>query len=148
MSVIDWNHIHPKARTQFMQFSDFLLAEVLRGDAPYWFRAFEGYRSPARQQQLYDQKRADGSRVTKARPFESAHQYGLAVDFVPFIVRLPTEPREDLDSAEGAWRWDVEDSAWDWFDQAVHKHDLYRPITWDRPHVEHRLWRLSHTYLA
>lgn len=148
MSVIDWNHIHPKARTQFMQFSDFLLARYLAEDAPYWFRAFEGYRSPARQQQLYDQKTPKGGRVTNARPFESAHQYGLAVDFVPFIVRLPAEAHGDLDVTQGAWRWDVEDTAWDWFDARVAEQDLYRPIKWDRPHVEHRMWRLAHKYLA
>lgn len=44
---------------------------------------FEGYRSMERQQFLYDQGRTQpGKIVTYARPGESFHQYGLAVDIV------------------------------------------------------------------
>lgn len=41
----------------------------------------EGVRSPERQAQLYAQGRTSpGQIVTNARPWESAHQYGLAID--------------------------------------------------------------------
>lgn len=46
---------------------------------------FEGYRSPIRQAQLYAQGRtAPGRIVTRARPFQSWHQYGLAGDLVVY----------------------------------------------------------------
>lgn len=46
-------------------------------------RIVEGYRSPQRQQELYNQGRTTpGNIVTNAKPGESLHQYGVAVDFV------------------------------------------------------------------
>ena len=49
----------------------------------YIVAVFEGYRSPERQQWLYDQGRTrDGKIITYAKPWESFHQYGLAVDIV------------------------------------------------------------------
>ena len=46
-------------------------------------RIVEGYRSPERQQELYNQGRTTpGNIVTNAKPGESLHQYGCAVDFV------------------------------------------------------------------
>lgn len=42
---------------------------------------FEGYRSPARQETLYSQGRTTaGKIVTRARAWQSTHQYGLAID--------------------------------------------------------------------
>ena len=55
---------------------------------------FEGYRSPERQQELYDQGRATrGKIVTHAKPFQSWHQFGLAADIA---YRTP----------DGKWTWD------------------------------------------
>lgn len=51
----------------------------------YEVAVFESYRSPERQQWLYDQGRTrDGKIITNARPYESFHQYGLAVDIVGY----------------------------------------------------------------
>ena len=54
---------------------------------------FEGFRSHARQQALYNQGRNDipGRRVTNARPGKSWHQFGLAVDLVF--------------KSNGVWKW-------------------------------------------
>jgi len=53
---------------------------------------FEGYRSPIRQAKLYSQGRtAPGRIVTRARPFHSWHQYGLAGDMVVY--------------RDGKWTW-------------------------------------------
>lgn len=133
---MDWDLVHPKARGAFQALDDELFRKYLTGEIAYWFKPFEGYRSPQRQNELLKKG------TTKARAFESAHQYGLAVDFVPFIVRAI--PRESLTSAttQGTWSWDIPTTEWDEFDRVVMKHDLFRPIAWDRPHVEHRLWRL------
>ena len=44
---------------------------------------FESYRTPARQQKLFDKGRnTPGRKVTNARPFQSFHNYGLAFDLV------------------------------------------------------------------
>lgn len=55
---------------------------------------FEGFRTMERQQWLYDQGRTrDGKIVTYARPGESFHQYGLAVDIVG--------------NRNGKWDWSI-----------------------------------------
>jgi peptidoglycan L-alanyl-D-glutamate endopeptidase CwlK len=57
------------------------------------FRLFETFRSPQRQAWLYQHGRGlPGTKtVTRARPWFSYHQYGLAADFVLFL--------------EGEWNW-------------------------------------------
>jgi peptidoglycan LD-endopeptidase CwlK len=59
------------------------------------FRVFEAYRTPERQTWLYQQGRTvpNTSIVTRARAWESYHQYGLAVDFVLFV--------------NDAWSWET-----------------------------------------
>lgn len=53
----------------------------VKGDV---FRVSEGYRTPERQAELYAQGRHDSKRiVTKAKPYQSYHNWGLAVDLVP-----------------------------------------------------------------
>lgn len=60
----------------------------------YIVAVFEGYRSPERQQWLYDQGRTrDGKIITYAKPWESFHQYGLAVDIVG--------------KTDGKWDWSI-----------------------------------------
>lgn len=58
---------------------------------------FESYRSPVRQQILYDQgRKTTGRVVTNARPYMSWHNYGLAFDLV-----------FDGDERDGIqWSWD------------------------------------------
>lgn len=81
------------------------------------FRVFECWRSPARQRELLQLKR------TKAGPWRSAHQYGLAVDFVPFI--------------DGAWTWEVGRPTWDLLRLEARAVGLLCELDWDRAHVEH-----------
>lgn len=73
-------HLHPtfrsKAQALMQMFSDERIP----------FRLFEGFRTPQRQWDLYAQGRTrPGSIVTKAQPWSSYHQYGIAGDFVLFI---------------------------------------------------------------
>lgn len=57
-------------------------------------QVFEGFRSPERQRILYAQGRmAPGKVVTNSRPWQSFHQYGLAVDLV-------------FKTKDGKWSWD------------------------------------------
>lgn len=89
------------------------------------FRLFEGYRTPERQAHLYAQGRTrPGGIVTKAEPWESYHQYGLACDLVLF--------------ENGAWSWDASGAkakSWDRMKEVAAKHGL-RTLDFERPHVE------------
>jgi hypothetical protein len=107
----DLNLLAPIARNAFLGL-DALLRRETR------FRCFETYRDPARQAVLYAAKKS------KAGPFESAHQFGLAVDFVPWGPR--------------GWVWPAsDDSEWDDLRTAALGFGLANGISWDRPHVEH-----------
>lgn len=61
---------------------------------------FEGYRSPQRQKEMYDQGRVNALPiVTRAQPFRSNHQYGIAGDVV-------------FKTPEGKWTWDLPSKDW------------------------------------
>src|SRR5215470_5472340 len=80
--------LHPVFRQKAAELLEILAAEQIP------FRLFEGYRSPERQQYLYAQGRTrPGKIITKAGPWMSYHQYGLAADFVLF--------------ESGQWSWDA-----------------------------------------
>ena len=89
------------------------------------FRLFEGFRSPQRQQRLYAQGRTtEGAIVTKARPWSSYHQYGVAGDFVLY--------------ENGQWSWDDSGEKRRWWERL---HDLARdvglkPLSWELPHLQ------------
>jgi hypothetical protein len=105
--------LHPKAREQF----NLLAMDVMPG-----FRLFEGFRDPGRQQALLMDTRG----VTKAGAWASAHQYGLAADFVPWV--------------NGRFTWAVDAKVWDELKAAAELHGLAAPLKWDRAHVQHPLW--------
>lgn len=110
---------HPIAYQQFV-----LLAELLvdgAKDGKPLFLPFEAYRPPERQDFLFFEEK-----TTKARKWTSAHQYGLAVDFVPYI--------------NGQWIWDVPDDYWTYLERCARAHGLAIPIVWDKGHVEHPAW--------
>jgi hypothetical protein len=102
----------PCARSDFARLCDAL--------APTPFRPFETFRDPARQLDLLEQG------TTKAGAFESPHQFGLAVDFVPYI--------------DGNWTWQAPPELWDELAHHATVCGLLTPIAWDRPHVEHPVW--------
>jgi peptidoglycan L-alanyl-D-glutamate endopeptidase CwlK len=100
----------PVARSAFAD-----LARLLAHDTP--FRAFETYRGPSEQEGAFENGRS------KAHAFESPHQFGLAVDFVPRI--------------NGNWTWNVPHELWDVLASKAAECGLLVPIAWDRAHVEH-----------
>ena len=103
----------PVARVAFLG-----LDAVLRRETP--FLPFETYRDPEQQELMFRRG------TSKAHAFESAHQFGLAVDFVPFI--------------DGNWRWDVDPATWDLLDHHADAMGLQHPIAWDRAHICHPIW--------
>ena len=73
----DLTFLHPAIRDHVKQ----VIREL--NDEGHPFQVFEAYRTPQRQAFLYAQGRTQpGDIVTKAQPWTSYHQYGLAVDIV------------------------------------------------------------------
>ena len=88
-------------------------------------RLFEGFRSPQRQAHLYSQGRTtSGSIKTKAKPWQSLHQYGVACDFVLYI--------------DGNWSWETSGNYANYWNRY---HELAREIglkslSWEKPHIQ------------
>jgi peptidoglycan L-alanyl-D-glutamate endopeptidase CwlK len=88
---------------------------------------YEGGRSPLRQLGLYSQGRVSGigtsgKFVTRAKPWQSFHQFGLAADYVFQI--------------NGQWTWvEPEAGMWDEYTKTCEALSL-RTLSFERPHVE------------
>ena len=115
--------LHPKARAQFASLAQDLVLEHQAGRAQTLFKLYEGFRHPSRQVHLI----AKGT--TKAGPWQSAHQFGLAADFVP------VEP-----GSNWMWTWDVPSAEWNYLHEMARRRGLLAPISWDKPHIQHPLW--------
>ena len=116
---VEMNHLHPVCREKVQG----VLDACEREDIP--FRMFEGYRSPHRQQYLYEQGRTrPGSIVTHAGPWISIHQYGLAADFVLY--------------ENGGWSWDTSGSRGDWWSRLheIGREQGLEPLSWEMPHLQ------------
>lgn len=119
-----WANIHPKCRTHFQMLESNLMRAYMNGETKSLFVPFTGYRAPQAQTALVE------AGTSKAHPWESAHNYGMAVDFVPW-----------RGGERNQWTWDDKED-WDFLDRCATQTGLYRPIKWDRPHIEHPLWNV------
>jgi peptidoglycan L-alanyl-D-glutamate endopeptidase CwlK len=82
---------------------------------------YEGARSPWRQQSLFERTPP----VTRARPWQSFHQYGMAADFV-FLVGAK-------------WTWsEPEDGMWARYTDLVAECGL-DSLSFERPHCQFRI---------
>ncbi len=114
MRHVSFDLLAPVARTAFLGLDAYLRRETR-------FRCFETYRDPAAQAVAF------AAKTSKAAPFESAHQFGLAADFVVWRNKQ--------------WHWPAtDDPEWDALRRAAHDFGLINGISWDRPHVEHPSW--------
>lgn len=118
-TAVDRNpeHLHPVMRGKVLE----VIRELHIIDPARRWALFEGYRHPARQLHVLN------SGASKAPPWDSAHQYGLAADIVP----CTTGP--------GKWNW-TDGPHWDYLAQAAARHGLTVPIAWDKAHVQHPLF--------
>lgn len=126
--------LNPKAQPAFTELANALVSAHKSRETQTLFHPFECFRDPARQSELI----ARGT--SKARPWQSAHNYGLAVDFV---ARLDQHGRDPLPGAvltAGAkWSW-LDSHDWTFLKKKAESLGLSVPIKWDRCHVEHPLW--------
>lgn len=116
---IELDHLHPSFREAVQ-----VVLTTLNNDG-HPFRIFEAYRTPQRQLFLYRQGRtAPGSIVTKASPWYSYHQFGLAADFVLF--------------QGGSWSWDSKGKLsrhWEALHRVGRANGL-EPLSWELPHLQ------------
>lgn len=124
--VAGFEFLNPKTIEAFHALDQALTRAYEAGDTKTLFKPFETFRGPVRQLDLF----ARGT--TKARPWKSAHNYGLAVDFVPFV---PLSANRTV----GVWSWAGDHDYKFLAATAVHC-GLRVPIDWDPCHVEHPLW--------
>lgn len=113
------DHLHPAVRDACSK----ILADLAAASLP--FELFEAFRTPERQAFLYAQGRTTpGPIVTKARPWGSYHQYGLAIDLV---LKL-----------NGQWSWSTSGAhkqSWDRMNAIGQQHGL-EPLSWEKPHLQ------------
>lgn len=124
----DMNLLHPRCRDDFM----LLMRDLTKGfeerEVKVWFRPFETYRHPMRQLEALRNK------TSRAGMYSSAHQFGLAVDFVAWD--------------NGRWHWPpAEDASWTYLRQRSIARGLRNELDWDRAHVEARYWEDWHSCL-
>jgi LAS superfamily LD-carboxypeptidase LdcB len=97
LSVDRINKLHPRVRNTFKQF-----VEEAERELDITLRVTQGFRTIKEQQALYDQGRTEASKakkekiVTMAKPGQSYHNYGLAID----VVRM--------DGATPDWKYNME----------------------------------------
>lgn len=128
--------LHPKFGRTCKRLHEYLIDAHETGRTKTRFEIFETYRDPLRQQDLLRKK------VSKAGPFQSAHQMGLACDFVPY---LSIEEAAALSEVTGerqmpGWNWHSSND-YAFLAQSAQALGLSVPINWDPCHVEHPKWR-------
>lgn len=126
-------NLHPIMRRPVGRMITILKNQPFKGedDAEYIFALFEGYRSPERQDEILKT-----TKNTKARSWQSAHQYGLAADFAAFRTgELPA-------AVTNRWSW-PDKAPWGIVKHTAEECGLSRPIPWDKGHVEHPAFGVS-----
>lgn len=124
MSIIPNRNVallHHKMRPEAITLLEALARANQTGLTTRYFQLYEGWRDPRRQDRLFKEG------TTKARAWQSAHQYGLAIDIVP--------------TNRDGWTWEIGDD-WEWLRDFVERNtSLRRTIAWDKAHFEHPLWQ-------
>lgn len=124
--VFNIGAMHKDAQSDFKKLISATLAEPFSlGGKQCFFRPYEGFRHPMRQLYLVTETKS-----TKARPWESAHQYGLAIDFAVWV---------DQGDDKFTWNWD-DKAPWGELKTLARRFFLDVPIEWDRGHVQHPLF--------
>lgn len=132
----DISLLHPKFARRAKRLAEYLIDAHETRRTQTRFEIFETFRDPVRQADLL------AKRVTKAGAFQSPHQFGVAVDFVPYL-----SPEEALALGEKigervlpGWNWHPSHD-YRFLSTAAEAFKLSVPISWDPCHVEHPSFR-------
>ena len=123
--------LHLKFKGVFEALEQRLIAGYEAGTTKTRFEVFETFRSFERQDYLFK------IGTTKARGGESAHNFGLAVDFVPRVAHTTKN------GLEMAWSWSLHHD-WAFLRQVATEVGLEnqsKSLRWDKPHVQVPHWR-------
>lgn len=124
--------LHPEFRRRVDRLYNLLIWLHEADISQFRFEIFETFRSFDRQERL------KAKRVSKAAGGESAHQFGLAADFVPFL----TQAQGHALGVPAGWYWpEPSDKCWKVLNKAAVICGLHVPITWDKAHVEFPDWK-------
>lgn len=137
----DTGLLHPKFRPVVTRLHQTLIGAYEAGRTKSRFEIFETYRDPIRQRDLLKKG------ATKAGIFQSAHAFGLAVDFVPYITGQEALDLGDLTGEKvlTGWNWHSSND-WDFLKKTAEEFGLSVPIAWDRGHVQSPLWQQIRPY--
>lgn len=120
-------NLHPAVRGIFQAF-----IEEAENDLALTLRIVQGLRTFAQQQAIYNQGRTTpDSIVTKAKPGQSYHNYGLAIDVVPVIKN-----GRELD-----WEYDF-----DKLEPSAIKYGITWGGTWKSPDRDHFELTMGHNW--
>lgn len=126
--------LHPKMRPVAESVVENLERFYQSKKTEFRFQIFETLRLAARQAD------AKARGTSKAGPWESAHNVGLAIDCVPYLSAQQANRIRPNGSSIPGWYWPpASHEDWDVLAEVFHAHDL-NTISWDRPHGEHDLW--------
>jgi len=132
MIIRSTSELHPAIRSSANALYKRLIRAHEASRLKVRFEIYETFRVPSRQEQL----RLKG--VSKAGAFESAHQFGLAIDFVPFLSQAEAVAIGVLPG----WYWpEITDEAWKVLKEEAKLCGLSVPISWDAAHVEYPGWK-------
>jgi hypothetical protein len=124
------SRLHGEYRRVFETLEERLRGAYEAGLTKSYFKVFETFRSAERQDYLFKVG------TTKARAGQSAHNFGLAVDFVPFVIN-------ETGAKNGGWSWSLHHD-WDFLQREAEKLGLCNQtagLRWDKPHVQVCDWK-------
>lgn len=132
MIIRTTNELHPTIRGKAEGLHKHLIRLHETGELKLRFEIFETFRLPSRQIDM----KAKG--VSKAGAFASAHQFGLAIDFVPFLSQQDARAL----GVRPGWYWpEITDEAWKVLKQTATLYGLHGPLAWDGSHIELPNWK-------
>lgn len=131
MILNDMTILHPKFRGAFVALADDLMRAHKSGSTKTLFKVFETVRYADRQDHLFK------IGASKARAWKSAHNFGLAVDFVPVVDIDEAERISEItgDATRAGWSW-WQGHDYNFLKMSAERVGLVSPIKWDKVHVE------------
>jgi len=130
--IIGLHRPHPKFAGAAKELEEYLFDAYKSGVTKTLFKVFECFRSDSRQNSLF----AKG--VSKAKAGQSAHNYGLAADFVPWINGA--EAAKLGHGTAPGWSWHPSHD-YAFLKKAAEKFGLEAPIAWDKCHIQLTNWK-------